>query len=56
MAETLFQVFMDNDLVANHMNLTTALILIEALFNKYYNDNVVIMISRDKGVNNDSTI
>lgn len=56
MAENYFQIFMDNDLVATHMNINTALVLTEALFNKYYNDNIVIIISKEKGANNDSTI
>ena len=34
-----YDVYMDDEVIAEYMTLTTALLLIEAYYNHYYNDN-----------------
>ena len=41
MTQWLYTVKIDNERVANDMDLHNALILVEALFNKYFNDNSI---------------
>lgn len=40
---TKYDVYMDDKVIAEYMTLTTALLLIEACYNHYYNDDNLIM-------------
>ena len=54
-----YDVYMDDEVIAKYMTLTTALLLIEAYYNRYYNDNNFTMTIRPcekcKAVGEDST-
>lgn len=39
MESTKYDVYMDDNVIAEYMTLTTALLLIEAYYNHYYNDS-----------------
>lgn len=41
MKERRYKVSIDNMVVANNMDLSTATILVKALFNEYYNDHTM---------------
>lgn len=43
MTESRYKVFIDNIVVAENMDIDTTTILIRALFEKYYNDNDMIV-------------
>ena len=43
---TKYDVYMDDEVIAEYMTLTTALLLIEAYYNHYYNDNNFTMTIR----------
>ena len=53
MEERRYKVLIDNMVVANDMDLQTAIVLVKALFNEYYNDNkmTVSVKQMDKVVN-----
>ena len=46
MESTKYDVYMDDNVIAEYMTLTTALLLIEAYYNHYYNDNNFTMTIR----------
>lgn len=51
MNEKKYKILIDNVTIANNMDLTTATILIKALFNEYYNDShMVITIQKEERV------
>lgn len=51
MNEKKYKILIDNATIANNMDLTTATILIKALFNEYYNDpHMVITIQKEERV------
>ena len=43
---TKYDVYRNDTVIAKYMTLTTALLLIEAYYNRYYNDNNLIMTIR----------
>lgn len=43
---TKYNVYMDDNVIAEYMTLTTALLLIEAYYNHYYDDNNFAMTIR----------
>ena len=43
---TKYDVYMDDNVIAEYMTLTTALLLIESYYNHYYNDNNFTMTIR----------
>lgn len=47
MEERLFRVFIDGSAIAKSMPLQDALLLVEAEFNKFYNDDISINIERE---------
>lgn len=53
MEERRYKILIDNMVVANDMDLQTAIVLVKALFNEYYNDNkmTVSVKQMDKVVN-----
>ena len=47
MRETKYRVKIDNDIIAENVNLTTAIILVKGLFNEYHNETILdITISK----------
>lgn len=46
MESTKYNVYMNDNVIAEYMTLTTALLLIEAYYNHYYNDNNFTMTIR----------
>lgn len=48
MAERKFKVLIDDVVVANNMDLTTAMILVKALFNEYYNDHTMMVSIKEE--------
>ena len=51
MEERRYKVLIDNIVVAEKMNLETAIILVKALFQEYYNDHtMVVSVKKDKTV------
>ena len=55
MEERRYNVLIDDMVVANNMDLSTATILVKALFNEYYNDDkmVISVKQMDKVIHDD---
>ena len=48
MEERRFKVLIDDMVVANNMDLNTAIILVKALFNEYYNDYKMVVSIKEE--------